>query len=44
MYVAEQCFGLSDESIKDAVYDSQAIRAYVGIDLATNPRRMRQHF
>jgi IS5 family transposase len=34
MYVAQQCFGLSDEGIEDAVYDSQAIRRFVGIDLA----------
>jgi hypothetical protein len=33
MYIAQQCFGLSDEGIKDAIYDSQAIRAFVGIDL-----------
>ena len=33
MYVAQQCLGLSDEGIEDAIYDSQAIRAYVGIDL-----------
>jgi len=33
MYVAQQCFGLSDERIEDAIYDSQAIRAFVGIDL-----------
>jgi len=33
MYVAQQCFGLSDEGIGDAIYDSQAIRAFVGIDL-----------
>lgn len=33
MYVAQQCFGLSDEVIEDAIYDSQAIRAFVGIDL-----------
>jgi IS5 family transposase len=31
--VAQQCFGLSDEGIEDAIYDSQAIRAFVGIDL-----------
>jgi IS5 family transposase len=29
----QQCFGLSDEGIEDAVYDSQAIRGFVGIDL-----------
>jgi transposase, IS5 family len=33
MYVARQCFGLSDEGVEDAVYDSQSIRAFVGIDL-----------
>jgi IS5 family transposase len=30
--VAQQCFGLSDEGIEDAIYDSQSIRAFVGID------------
>ena len=34
MYVAQQCFGLSDEGIEDAIYDSQAIRSFVGIDLS----------
>ncbi len=34
MYVVQQCFGLSDEGIEDALYDSQAIRRFVGIDLA----------
>jgi len=34
MYIAQQCFGLSDEGIMDAVYDSQAIRGFVGIDLS----------
>lgn len=33
MYVAQQCFGLSDEGTEDAIYDSQAIRRFVGIDL-----------
>lgn len=33
MYIAQQCFGLSDEGIEDALYDSQAIRRFVGIDL-----------
>jgi len=33
MYVVQQCFGFSDEGIEDAVYDSQAIRHFVGIDL-----------
>ena len=33
MYIAQNCFGLSDEGIEDALYDSQAIRSFVGIDL-----------
>ena len=33
MYVAQQCFGLSDEGIEDALYDSQTIRRFVGINL-----------
>jgi len=33
MYIAQQCFGLSDEGIEDALYDSQSIRRFVGVDL-----------
>ena len=33
MYIAQQCFGLSDEGIEDSIYDSQAIRGFIGIDL-----------
>lgn len=33
MYVAQQCFGLSDECIEEAIC-GQAVRAFVGIDLA----------
>jgi IS5 family transposase len=33
MYVAQQCFGLADEAMEDAIYDSQAICQFVGIDL-----------
>jgi IS5 family transposase len=33
MYIAQQCFGLSDEVIDDALYDSHAIRRFVGMDL-----------
>lgn len=40
MYVAQQCFGLSDEGIEDAIYDSQAIRNFVGIDLNREPSRL----
>ena len=34
MYVVQQCFGLSDEGMEDAIYDSQAIRRFIGIDLS----------
>ncbi len=34
MYIAQQCFGLSDEGAEDALYDSQAIRGFVGIELS----------
>jgi len=37
MYIAQNCFGLSDEGIEDAIYDSQAIRRFVGIDLVSTP-------
>ena len=34
MYIAQQCFGLSDEGTEDAICDSQAIHGFVGIDLS----------
>ena len=34
MYVVQNCFGFSDEGSEDAIYDSQAIRRFVGVDLA----------
>jgi transposase, IS5 family len=34
MYIAQQVLGLSDEGIEDAIYDSQSVRAFVGVDLA----------
>lgn len=33
MYVVQQCFGFSDEGTEGAVYDSHAIRSFIGIDL-----------
>jgi transposase, IS5 family len=33
MYIVQLCFGLPDEGMDDAVYDSQAIRRFIGIDL-----------
>jgi IS5 family transposase len=33
MYFLQQWFGLADEAVEDAIYDSQAMRDFVGIDL-----------
>ena len=33
MYFLQQWFGLSDEGLEDAIYDSQAMRGFLGIDL-----------
>lgn len=33
IYVVQQCFGFSDEGTEDAVYDSQVIRGFTGINL-----------
>ena len=34
MYFLQQWYGLADEAFEDALYDSQALRAFVGVDLA----------
>lgn len=41
MCVAQQCFGLSDEGIEDAIDDSQAVRNFVGVDLTREIARLR---
>jgi len=33
MYCLQQWFGLADEALEDAIYDSQAMRDFLGIDL-----------
>ena len=33
MYFVQQWYGLADEALEDAVYDSQALRHFIGIDL-----------
>jgi len=33
LYFVQQWYGLADEALEDAVYDSQALRGFVGIDL-----------
>ena len=34
MYFLQQWYTLADEALEDALYDSQAMRDFVGIDLA----------
>lgn len=34
MYVIQQILGLSDEATEDAIYDSQSVRGFVGVDLS----------
>jgi IS5 family transposase len=33
LYFLQQWFALADEALEDAVYDSQAFRGFLGIDL-----------
>ena len=33
MYFLQQWFGLADEALEDAIYDSQAMRDFLGVDL-----------
>jgi IS5 family transposase len=33
MYLSQDCQGLSDEGIEDAIVDSIAVRSFVGVDL-----------
>lgn len=34
LYFVQQFYNLSDEALEDAVYDSQALRSFIGIDLS----------
>ena len=34
MYLLQQWYGLADEALEDAIYDSQALRDFVGINLS----------
>jgi len=34
MYFVQQQYGLADEAVEDAVYDSQALRNFMSIDLS----------
>lgn len=37
LYFLQQWYGLADEALEDAVYDSQAMRAFLGINLSRDP-------
>jgi transposase, IS5 family len=37
LYFLQQWYGLADEALEDALYDSQALRGFAGIDLNRNP-------
>lgn len=43
IYFLQQWYALADEALEDAIYDSQAMRDFVGIDLASRACRMRPH-
>jgi transposase, IS5 family len=34
MYFVQQWYGLADEAVEDAIYDSQALRSFMGLDLS----------
>jgi IS5 family transposase len=37
MYFVQQWYALADEALEAAIYDGQALRNFVGIDLAVEP-------
>jgi IS5 family transposase len=37
IYFLQQWYGLADEALEDAIYDSQAMRTFAGIDLGAEP-------
>ena len=37
IYFLQQWYGLADEALEDALYDSQALRGFAGIDLSRDP-------
>ena len=42
IYFLQQWYGLADEALEDALYDSQALRGFAGIDLCQRPFRTRR--
>ena len=37
VYFVQQWYGLADEAVEDAFYDSQALRGFAGIELNRDP-------
>ena len=37
IYFLQQWYGLADEALEDALYDSQALRTFAGLDLSADP-------
>jgi IS5 family transposase len=37
VYLVQQWYGLADEAVEDAFYDSQALRGFAGIELNRDP-------
>ena len=37
LYCLQQCFNLPDPAVEEALYDSRALRQFVGIDLGREP-------
>ena len=42
IYFLQQWYGLADEALEDALYDSQALRGFAGIDLSVATFRTRR--
>lgn len=42
MYIAQQCFGLSDEGVEDVIYDSQAIHQYCKLHNLANCQQLKK--
>jgi hypothetical protein len=43
MYFLQQWYTLADEALEDVLYDSQAMREFIGIDLGSRERARRHH-
>ena len=44
MYLLQCWFNLSDEGVEDAIYDSYAMRKFMGINFLSRTSRMPPHY